>query len=136
MQAIICKYLPATNTRGARIKASCERGSLIRPYDYDVDMGQACANVVEALCAQFDTEDAEKYGSKLGAHSWSRPKASGQLPSGEWVFCFIPASVSNALKLIMEAEGMQAGERNGAVMGKISLAIDAARDAMRVFTNP
>ena len=32
MQAIQTKYLPATNTRGSRIKATCDRGSITIPY--------------------------------------------------------------------------------------------------------
>lgn len=37
MQAIRTKYLSPTNTRGARIKATCEAGSLTVPYRYDLD---------------------------------------------------------------------------------------------------
>mgnify|MGYP007005619350 CR=1 FL=1 len=33
-QAIQTKYLPATNTRGSRVKASCEAGSVTVPWDY------------------------------------------------------------------------------------------------------
>lgn len=131
MQSIICKYLPATNTKPARIKASCVRGACTLSFPYDLDGEAAFRSVVDALCAHFDKEDAAKYGSTPGAHSWSRPKAAGQIPSGEWVFCFIPRSASDALQMMVAAEGMQAGERNGAVMGKVSLAIDAARDALR-----
>lgn len=33
MQAIITKYLPPTQSRGSRIKASCQSGSITVPYD-------------------------------------------------------------------------------------------------------
>ena len=35
MQAITTKYLPATNTKGARIKASCEAGSVTISYPHE-----------------------------------------------------------------------------------------------------
>lgn len=95
MQAIITKYLPATNYRGSRIKATCERGSLTVSWDHGLDAGENHRAVCDALCAKFDAEDEKKYRSKLNAtgfskYAWSRPKASGQIPSGEYVFCFIP----------------------------------------------
>lgn len=101
MQAIITKYIPATNTKPSRIKASCERGSLTVGFnealqgvpDTAQNEGDAHRAACDELCARFDAEDAKKYGSKSGAWSWSRPKASGQIPTGEHVFCFIPKRV-------------------------------------------
>jgi len=40
MQTINCKYLPATNTKGVRIKATCEGGSVTISRDYGVDIEQ------------------------------------------------------------------------------------------------
>ena len=37
-----------------------------------------------------------------------------------------------ACRILMRAESMQQGDRNGMIMGIISLAIDAARDAIKV----
>lgn len=34
MQAILTKYLGPTNSRGSRIKASCEAGSVTVPFTY------------------------------------------------------------------------------------------------------
>jgi len=42
MQAIITKYLAPTNTRGARIKASCQAGSITVPYDGENPHEAAC----------------------------------------------------------------------------------------------
>ena len=39
-----------------------------------------------------------------------------------------------ACRLLMRAEPMQQGERNGAIMGRISTAIDAARAALEKAT--
>jgi hypothetical protein len=43
MQAITTKYLPATNTKGARIKASCAARSIIVPYTYSDEPHRAAA---------------------------------------------------------------------------------------------
>lgn len=37
MQAIQIKYLPATNTKGSRIKAFCYSGSITVGYNYELD---------------------------------------------------------------------------------------------------
>lgn len=37
MQTVTTKYLPATNTRGARIKVTSYSGSKIYSYDYSAD---------------------------------------------------------------------------------------------------
>jgi len=38
MQAIKTKYLPATFTKPSRIKAECEAGNLIIPYEHSLDI--------------------------------------------------------------------------------------------------
>lgn len=91
MQAIITKFIPATNFKPSRIKASCERGSGIFSAQDLNEIGDAHRAACDALCARFDAEDAKRYGST--EKTWSRPKASGQIPSGEYVFCFIPQRV-------------------------------------------
>lgn len=91
MQAIITKYIPATNFKPSRIKASCERGSGIFSAQDTNEIGDAHRAACDALCARFDAEDREKYGSECII--WGRPKASGQIPSGEYVFCFVPERV-------------------------------------------
>lgn len=92
MQAIITKYIPATNTKPSRIKASCERGSLIQSIDHSLNDGENHRSACDALCAQFDAEDIARGHPKSDLH-WGRPKASGQIPTGEYVFCFIPERV-------------------------------------------
>lgn len=41
MQAIITKYMPATNSRGARIKASCGVKSITIDYPRELDIQDA-----------------------------------------------------------------------------------------------
>jgi len=91
MQAIITKYIPATNFKPSRIKVSCERGSLVMSYDSGLNDGDAHRAACDALCARFDDEDAKRYGST--ERNWSRPKSSGQIPDGRYVFTFIPKRV-------------------------------------------
>lgn len=65
MQAILTRYLPATNTRGDRIKATCEAGSITIDFLYgDVDQ--------HALAVQMLLK-------KLG---WNCAFVSGVLPDG------------------------------------------------------
>lgn len=73
MQAIETKYLCPTNTRGARIKATCEAGSVTISYLYDLS-GQACHR-----------QAAEALRDKLG---WSGDLLGGCLPSGNYCFVF------------------------------------------------
>jgi hypothetical protein len=49
MQAIRTRYHGATNTRGSRITATCEAGSLTLPRNYSLDFDQDHARVAQAL---------------------------------------------------------------------------------------
>lgn len=112
MQAIITKYVPPTMTKPGRVKAICERGSLTISWDHGKDAGENHRAVCDALCDRFDAEDREKY--KTLSHgekwSWSRPKASGQLPSGEYVFCFIPDRFFERTAILTPKAAQKAGK--------------------------
>lgn len=88
MQAIITKYLPPSNVRGARIKASCERGSVTIGYPHELSGDKCHVAAADALIAKFIKEDAENYGTHV--NPWSKPRVCGQIPSGEYVHVFIP----------------------------------------------
>lgn len=78
MQAIITKYHGPTNTRGSRITAKCDAGSVTIPYPHELS-GEAChRKAAEALRNKLEW-NTEFYGEM----------ASGQLPSGEYVFVFV-----------------------------------------------
>jgi hypothetical protein len=49
MQAITTKFLAPTNSRGARIKASCDAGSMIIPFPCGLNDEQAHAAAAMAL---------------------------------------------------------------------------------------
>lgn len=82
MQAIITKYLPATNSRGSRVKATCARGSIIIPWEYDVDEHANHTLAAEKLCAKFAADDFRKYGTDPVGNPWMRKLATGELPKG------------------------------------------------------
>ena len=55
MIAIQTKYLPATNTRGSRIKAFTSSGqSLTLPFDYSTDEVTRYKDVAIALCQKMN----------------------------------------------------------------------------------
>lgn len=77
MQAIQTRYLCPTNSRGARIKATCAAGSITISYPYEIS-GQAChRKAAEALVSKFKW-DLPSYGALLG----------GQFNKGNYVFVF------------------------------------------------
>lgn len=85
MQAILTKYFPHTNTRPARIKAICDRGSITLLCDYSGDKShiQAAQALVDKFLKQDNIERATKY------NPWQNPRICGQLPNGDYahVFC-------------------------------------------------
>jgi hypothetical protein len=87
MQAIVTKYLPPTNVRGGRIKAWCERGSIVISYPHGAS--NAHAEAKDALIAKFIAEDAKRYGTNR--NPWSDPMVEGGLPKpfGGSVFVFV-----------------------------------------------
>jgi len=82
MQAIQSKYLPATDHKGSRIKASCERGSITIPYPHELS-GDSCHRLaVRKLLWSFLEEDYKKNQTPPEQNPWAREFASGTLPDG------------------------------------------------------
>lgn len=52
MQSIQIKYLPATDTKGARLKATCEGGSLIESRNYSLEVKDQALNLAFKLANQ------------------------------------------------------------------------------------
>jgi hypothetical protein len=88
MQAIITKYLGPTNSRGARIKAECERGKIFFPFPYELSGDEVHRAAVHALVEKFAAEDVKQYGTPKDKNPWLRPFVTGQIPSGEYVHVF------------------------------------------------
>jgi hypothetical protein len=77
MQAIITKYLSATNSRGSRIKATCEAGSITIDYPHELSGMAVHAAAAKALVEKLGWGHAH-YGDLMG----------GGLPSQGYVFVF------------------------------------------------
>lgn len=73
-QVITTRYLGPTNTRGSRIKASADGGSVTIGHDSALSSENAHAKAARALCV------------KLG---WTGTLISGVTASGEHVFVFV-----------------------------------------------
>jgi hypothetical protein len=71
MQAIQTRYLGPTDTRGARIKAWAESGSVTISYPHELSGQAVYRAAAQAL--------ADKYG-------WKSQYLGGQLPNGDYVF--------------------------------------------------
>jgi len=53
MQAIVTKYLPATGTKGARIKATAEAGSVTISYPHELSGQDVYRAAAQALADKF-----------------------------------------------------------------------------------
>jgi hypothetical protein len=85
MQAIKTKYLPATDYRGSRVKATCERGSITISFSQDAkDAQEAHARAAAALVDKFIREDEKKYGK--GTNAWSGRYICGSFDDSGYVF--------------------------------------------------
>lgn len=82
MQAIVTKFLPCTNTRGSRIKAWCDRGSITVSYDHGLSDDDTHKAAAQALCRKFADEDLKQYGTPIESNPWMRPMVNGGLPNG------------------------------------------------------
>lgn len=78
MQAIITKFLPCTNTKGSRIKATCQAGSIIIDYPHELSGMDCHAKAAYALLSKMQ---------------WDYKLVGGQLPSRDYAFVMLdPAS--------------------------------------------
>ena len=78
MQSIQTKYLPPTDTKGARIKASWSKGSLTIPYPYEKDEREGHQQAARML---FDRDFSKDFGNVVFA--------TGHLPCGDYVHVMI-----------------------------------------------
>ncbi len=70
MQAIRTRYHGPTNTRGARITASCEGGALTLPRDYSLDVDQDHARAAQRLVDRLGWPGVYHGGSFSGDYYW------------------------------------------------------------------
>lgn len=85
MQAIVTKYLGPTNYRGSRVKATCQAGSLILPWDDALDVEANHDMAASALRTKLGW-DLNVHGERAGTRKMCR----GALPDNTgnvYVFC-------------------------------------------------
>lgn len=85
MQSILTRFYGPTNSKGARIKAECDRGSIWVCYPYELWGDAVHRFAVDALLERFRKED-QKAG-RQHAH-WDRPYVTGQLCNGDFAHVF------------------------------------------------
>ena len=73
MQAIQTKYLPCTNSKGSRIKATCAAGSVTVSWNYSSDTKLNHVTAALTLCNKLE---------------WSGDLVTGQLKDGSYVHVF------------------------------------------------
>lgn len=61
MQAIITKYLPATNFKGSRIRAKCDRGSILISYPHELSGEAVHLYAARELVKRFAAQDFNQY---------------------------------------------------------------------------
>jgi hypothetical protein len=112
MQAIRTHFIPCTNTRGSRIKAACERGSIVVSADSCFTGENLHRAAVDALVAKFVKEDAARYGEHR--NPWQRPFVSGGLPDGSYAHIFLdystPALLSSLTSILEHRDRMGLGD--------------------------
>lgn len=69
MKAIITKYLPATNTKPARVKAQLGDISIICSREYELNLDKDCERVAQELLNSLNIKDVTF--------------VSGELPNGD-----------------------------------------------------
>ena len=78
LQAIQTKFLPATNSRGERIKATCKAASITINWPYGLDNDECFEAAAKSLM------------NKLGWSEFFRIAAGGVLPNGDYAFTLVP----------------------------------------------
>lgn len=73
-QAIVTRFLPPTNTKGARVKATAKGGSVTLAWDHERDEYGNHTRAVFALVHRLEWNRRQRY-------------ASGVLPNGDMVWC-------------------------------------------------
>ena len=85
MQAITCKYVGPSNTKGARVIVECDRGRMVVSYDDGARCPYTAAK--DLLVTRFLAEDTAKYGT--ARNPWSDPMVMGTTKGGVRVFVFM-----------------------------------------------
>jgi hypothetical protein len=86
-QAIVTKYLPVTNSRPSRVKATCDAGSVIAEWDHALNIDQNHARAAEKLADKFGWKGAWYQGAMpRGAGGFAFVCVDGRIDAGYPVF--------------------------------------------------
>lgn len=86
--AIQTKFIPPTNTKGARYKAFCERGKItINQIDSKNPVENHIA-AAQKLVELFLHDDFKSYGTKHSENPWGKNRVVGQLPNGDYAHVY------------------------------------------------
>jgi len=88
MQAIQTKYIGATNSRGSRIKATCDAGTITIPYPRELSGDECHRAAAKALCDKITTRNVKEYGTVFENDTWQRPFITGGLSDGSYAHVF------------------------------------------------
>jgi hypothetical protein len=103
MQAIQTRYHGPTNTLGARIKASCERGSLTIPYPYELSGDEVHREAALQLIERFVSEDWRERSIPPSKNPWKRAFVTGGLPDGTYAHVFDQSPSEDVISIAREA---------------------------------
>ena len=99
MEAITTKYCGPTNRSWARIKVSCNRGTMFVPYQDQLRMEEAHRYAVTQLVNRFIAEDEKKSTPEDPIVSpWRKPFFMEELPKGGYVAVQLDLTVENIVE--------------------------------------
>jgi hypothetical protein len=90
MQAIVTKYMGPTNTRGGRIKATADAGSITIGYKSELNSEDNHRAAAVALCDKIDAEAvARRKGAEPGRRYWDPAELIGGGMPNDSGYCFV-----------------------------------------------
>ena len=108
MQAIITKYQGPTYTKGSRVKATCDAGSITLQWDHALNTQENHEVAAAALRVKLGW-GTETHGELI----------SGQLPTGAFCHVFMPKEYVKAREAVMLTRlAISKGENNGNPHGR------------------
>lgn len=90
MQSIVTKYLPPTNCKGSRYKATCAAAEITVSANHALGIDDNHEAARRELCRKMAQTCHDTYGSPLDDSLWTRPMVTGGLPNGDFVHVFLP----------------------------------------------
>ena len=87
-QAITTKFIPCTNAKCSRVKASCERGNITISWDHALNSSENHEKAVKELLTKFEKEDIAKWGQAM----FSKGTWFGGATETGYIFVQVPSA--------------------------------------------